>query len=195
MSHFLAIKLSEYIGKHNKLTEGEKNIYRYCIEKIISKTIYILIILITGILLNQFFLAIVFMTTIVSLRTFGGGIHASSRILCGLISYSVGVIPMLLIDWLENMISPVIFIYMYLICIVFSVFIAPVDTRNKRFSPKQKKKLKKKFLIFVCIMSISFFIFIRFKLIPYYALISIGVLVCSISFLLGYIQNKIGETK
>ncbi|MBO6244019.1 MAG: hypothetical protein J6O41_05600, partial [Clostridia bacterium] len=45
------------------------------------------------------------------------------------------------------------------------------------------------------VVSISFFIFISFKLIPYYALISIGVLVCSISFLLGYIQNKTGETK
>ena len=85
ISHSIVHRLSENQRINPEYTEA----YQYCIEQFLDLIIFNLSLLILGVFLNRFSLAIFYIITITPIKMLAGGAHANSRGLCSFLSYSV----------------------------------------------------------------------------------------------------------
>lgn len=182
--------LVNIIASNRNLDDKEKNIYEYCIRTILRRTLFVTIILILGIVTKQASIALLFLATFFPLRSLCGGTHAATPLLCTILSYGISMIVLLSIPFLSKHFPYiVIFAVFFGACIPIALF-APVDTKNKRFNIKQRKKLKIKLLLYMILMS---FVFVFFSLIQgktYCMTITLCVIISSVSILFGYFQNR-----
>lgn len=186
-------KLSNYltdcITDSISLSDSERKIYQYCFEHLLSKLFFILFSILLGLIFNAFFVSIIFLLTIIPLRSTAGGTHASSKLHCGLLSYGFFII-ILATSKVYTDISPAMSGLLYLFFYIPILLISPVDTKNKRLQADQKHKLKRFGVILFVFYSILFCILWINNSNSLCFVISICVIICSISCIIGFIQNR-----
>lgn len=181
--------VSTILQKENYICEKEYDIYVYCFEYILENLLYISIILIFSTILANIFIGILFLLLLIPLKTICGGIHASSKFLCLILSYGISMIIISTISFITEsfyFLAFPIFIGSDVIIIILS----PIDTPNKRLDDVQKKNLKKYCAILLFLFSILFLILYSLKLKLYYGTMAICVMIEAINVLLGYLSNK-----
>lgn len=185
----LSEHLTAYISKHKYLTESEQEVYRYCLNLIIGKILYITAIITYGLILKRPFLAITFLSVMMPLRLFVGGAHASSEVVCFIISYSTAFITIALIPAIVLNLPEIAIILIYTISMIPIVMFAPVDHKNKRMVGIKRIKLRQKSLFLIIVLSLSILVLIRYQQWLYIGMISGCAFICSINIIIGIIIN------
>ena len=192
LSEKISRKLSEYLFHLGLITESQVSYYTYIYCWGIDYLLYFLSMILIGILMKKTIPSIVFCLTVSSFRFTSGGTHASTRNICSFISYLFFVVVMIIFPFFPSeLFSFSKLLILFLLALV--IFLAPIDNPKKRFSQKQKKRLKV-FTIIVCILVYATLVlFNYFQKYDYCNIIILCVIFLLLDLLVGYIRNKRGK--
>ena len=186
MLNKIAIILSKRLLAHNTIGEELFDIYVYGFELLFSSLMSTSIIFVVGMLLGRIIETIVFLITFVLLRSFTGGYHANSYLLCALVtSLSYGFV-LLLSELIKVSINA--YIILALVGLVVLLIFAPKEHPNKKLTTEKKIKFKIiSIIIFALIMIVGIYIKINSnngvaKDVIFFALLA--------DFLLLFIKNR-----
>ena len=174
------------------INQEDKEIYYYSYQYIIELLFFCFSLIILSIPLNMLTSTILFIITVIPLRTFAGGIHASTRQACSLLSYTVYIvciyIPHFMIELPYVIILILLFVSLILICIY-----SPQPDRKKKLSSKDIYRLKRLTIIIALLIIFMNVIFYIFNMKSYIACCTCDVLFILSGMLLQLIKNKLAN--
>ena len=114
-SYFVSEHLTHFLRDREIITAEYNSAYIYCFEFIFSNLFFICGILLCGILFTKPVFSVVFLLTLLPMRSFCGGVHAPNRLLCSVLSYLTYFISYILYLWMEGISSsqPVLFVLFF----------------------------------------------------------------------------------
>ncbi len=126
-----------------------------------------------------------------SVRTSFGGIHAPTRTICSILSYSFSTIAIIVIP---NISIPTnTFTHaLYIISCILLFYLGPIDTPHKRFNAHQYKRLKKRGMATIILLcTIYILLETNISKTHVYVNIILYVLIATmISCILGYMKGR-----
>ena len=132
MLHGIASKITEQLVKNNTDDQDMIDIYIYGTECILNSSITIFFIIIASFFMHQFPQILIWLGAFVLLRNHFGGYHAPNHFLC---------------------------IILYIISVLYTVFLVPVNNPKKHLSDHRKHIEKLKSIIILLIeFTICFFL-------------------------------------
>lgn len=182
--------LTRFISNNKPIDEKEKQIYEYCIRIILKRGLFILALIFFGAITKRIDVSLLFLLTFIPLRSFCGGMHVSNPTMCSVLSYGISFAIIFFSPLLGELIPYAYKLFFFIIFCIPIILLAPVDTKNKRLSLKQKRTLKIKCLILTLLIEITFVIFSLVQYKKYCMTISLCVIICSISVVFGFLQNR-----
>lgn len=168
---WISNKLLRFILKKEVIKNDPDYIafYKYGIEITVSSVISFLLVILLGIFTNSFVDAIVFLITLLIVRSFTGGYHASTYYKCNICMCISYINILLLKKYIATILSVVDYIIISIVIVFVILLFCPVENEYKPISVEKRKSLK--------MLSIT-----------------ISIVICAISFLMKSIGLKLGET-
>lgn len=190
MINKLSILLTNIIMKRKSLDDEERLVYEYCIRIILKRSLFVLLLLIFGIITNRIIVSLLFVLTFIPLRSFCGGVHASTPTICSVLSYGISLATIILSPLLGKYVSYDYILCLFILFCIPIILFAPVDTKNKKLNLKQKHSLKIKCVILTILLGIELIVLGTFQAKTYCMTMSLCVIICSISVVIGFFQNR-----
>ena len=182
---FIAGTLSE----DSQIESGQKHIYAYLFDYIIEQLIFDAVVLIIGVVSGRFAITLCFLAVTIPMRHFAGGFHASTPWMCNILSYGSYILTILITPVLEPYIHPY-WAVVYVLLWGLILFIAPVDTPNKRLDAEQKSKLLRLCVKTCAIMSVLYLIFVLSKQTIFYGAITLCMAESALGLYIGFAKNR-----
>lgn len=143
----------------------------YGFELMISILIGFLLVIISGILLDEFLASVIFYILFVFVRTFTGGFHAKTHFYCKLTMALCCLFVIIGTKLLNGQPSLIMFNLLFLMVYMVSVFLyAPVEHKNAPMTNKLKKRNRK--ISIIMAIALSFLIVMVMFCVPKIAVIS-----------------------
>lgn len=160
----LSNRILEKLLKENRITKEYLEVYGYALEKLLAGIGNAILLFLTGLVFHIGIETIVFMAFYMPIRRYAGGIHASTRLRCTILSLVSVVVFIKISSFLIH-----ISFWNYLsigILILVNIIVfryAPVDTANKRLSKELKIKYGKLSRIITIVESLLLVIGVLFR--------------------------------
>lgn len=156
MINSLSQRISKHLYKNSMITEDDIELYTYGFFVLLSIVLFFIISTMFGIIFNVVAESIVFYILFCFIRSYAGGIHAPTEILCTIfttVSLFLSVLGIrLMINYSVQKIAFVIF----LISLVFIVTFSPLDSVEKPLTGNEKKCFRiKTYVVLTVILLIS----------------------------------------
>ena len=119
---------------------------------LLSQTLYFILTLIFGVLLNIIFESVVFYVAFQFIRTNAGGIHASSELKCEVATTVSLLVCLGFIKICDLYNFKMVILIITMVAAVFIFLLCPLDTPDKPLTIKEKKYFQKKSWIIVLII-------------------------------------------
>lgn len=164
MTEFLAKRIAPVFIRIFQIEEEDRDLYYLGIEVIVNTTITSIAILLAGILLHNFWGALLFLLCFANVRSYSGGYHSKTRlhcffvtVLCYLSTYALMKGMLCLNDILQTLI---ITFGIIATLFVFAKY-APIDNPNKRIMDelRQRNRILAFFWLIVWLFISGFFMF------------------------------------
>lgn len=155
-------KLCTILADNHVISPENNKFYLYCFEFVLDNILFNAFLFLLGVLLSVPLQAVVYIITMIPMKMFAGGAHAGSRIKCSVISLSVFLLILYMTNRFAGAISPGTIHLVFFLSLALTVFMAPVDTRNKRIPANQRRQYKKN--CFLCCL----FVFAIYAVLQYY---------------------------
>ena len=181
--------LTSLMLKTGTIQPEEVEIYNYLLKWLFENITYFIFFVICGLVFGNILYGLILYSVIAPLRSFGGGVHAPTKLLCDIFSYGMVVAVTGLVPIIAGYTPMIIWMIIYCISAVVIIRLVPVDCPNKRLSEEQKKRLRKKCLISLLLISTAFFVLYYLNMKPYCGIIAVGSLVVSVSDILGVVTD------
>lgn len=182
--------LTEKMVEHGIIEKDEQEIYQYGIRN----GLIILLNLVTTFLIGAFTdrLALVFVFTLffMTLRSYTGGYHSDSRILCYIGSSLLLFIPIYTQN-LFNMMPGVVVILTLATAVVIILILSPMHSKNRKLDEEEQKHFGAKARIIVLIQTTVFCILWHLDIPAYAYAIYSNICMTAIFMLIGKIQLQI----
>lgn len=178
-------KICTVLADNQVISPESSKCYLYCFDFALDHLLFNTILLITGTLISDFLQAAIYIITMVPPKMFAGGAHAASRIKCSVISFSVFLFVLFITNRMaantpQEMINWIFFLSVFLI-----LYMAPVDTRNKRIQVCQRGLYKQKCMV-LCLFLIAIYAIIQYYMCKeLYFLIAICVMITALNQIIG----------
>lgn len=170
------------------INETEEELYTYGFFMLLSRTLYFILTIIFGVLLNLVPESVVFYVTFQFIRTNAGGIHASSELKCEVattvsIFLCLGLVKLCALYNLKVMV-----LVLTIVAAVFILALCPLDTPEKPLNKKEEVYFRKKSWIIVLIILAVIGISLYFE-------INTFIYPCSMSLILESVLLVLGKIK
>ena len=170
------------------INETEEELYTYGFFMLLSRTLYFILTIIFGVLLNLVPESVVFYVTFQFIRTNAGGIHASSELKCE-VATTVSLLLCLGVVKLCDLYNlKIVIIILTIVAAVLIFLLCPLDTPEKPLNKKEKVYFRKKSWIILLII-------LAFIGISLYFEINTFIYPCSMSLILESVLLVLGEIK
>lgn len=171
MISLLSKRIALFLCKKEIIDDEKKSICEYGFELIISIFIGFLLVIISGILLDEFLASLIFYILFVFVRTFTGGFHAKTHFYCKLTMFLCCLFVIIGTKLLNGQPSLIIFNFLFLMVYIVSVFLyAPVEHENAPMTNELKKRNRK--ISIIMAIALSFLIGMVMFCVPKIAVIS-----------------------
>ena len=181
-------KVVAYFLRNNVITEDEQDIYQYGTELVLSSILGIVLVLLAGVILHQFWFAVVHLLCMIAVRIYSGGFHADTYIVCN----SSSVITFLLVCGVTVWLPPKTWLWVAIafciVALIIAFYLSPVEHPNKPFTAKQGRKYRMISLTMMVLLSISAVILTVYG-IQMGVCIAATLLAISILMIVGIIKN------
>lgn len=143
MINKLSESVADYFLKNNIIEEKDTDIYIYGSKLIISSLLGVLIIWLSGTILEKFTDSIIFLICFMLLRQYSGGYHADSYFKCNLYFIITFLIVEVTVIFTQENFKGFLSAAMFCTSFVILLKFAPLDNKYKRLSESQKRKNKR----------------------------------------------------
>lgn len=140
MVHQLSKMIANFLLHKNVISETEIDIYIYGYETIILGIIDFFIVLIVGLIFNQFITMLIFFTMFISVRLYTGGYHANTVLKCKAVFISICISLVFLSEFKFPYYLHILIMLLYLIT---SFFLAPIENHNKPLTSEEQMKYRR----------------------------------------------------
>lgn len=187
-------KVMTFIAKDNELDDEEAEVVRYGLEIVITRAIFAVIIVITGLLMNCFFESIVFAISFSLLREYGGGYHAETRSKCFVLSIFTLIAALSIIKLAENFQFLTFPIWgLALVLVIYILLKAPIDTPNKRFDEDEIRIYGKKARLLTVILLVAAVLLWILNFSDFSFTVLTGIIIQAYLMVKGQITNSINR--
>lgn len=184
-------KISNYItnilSQNNIIPSEQVSIYTFCFEYFLDQIEYIFIILLLGLLFNNFLTSVVILFISIPIRTFAGGFHANTRVKCSFFTYLIDITLIVGTTYLPH-INKSIYMLCFLLSCILIICISPVIPPEKNIDLSTYKKLKTKTNISLIIITILYLLLFFTEYANIYRVATITILLMSILILIGKLK-------
>lgn len=142
ISNTAAKHITDFFINSGTISNDDRASYIYCFEYAIDTIIFPLTILLSGLIFNRFISALLFAVIIIPLKMSAGGAHASTRIMCSILSYSLYFVTLFCYQLLGNIPLTLLNIC-YIICCVLIMYLSPVEPQKQQTCLRCKAQIKK----------------------------------------------------
>ena len=148
ISKYLSRHLTDFFIRSGAIRPSDAVYYSYSFEFVLDMLLFSCLVVIIGLVARAVLFSILTLICILPLRMLAGGAHAPSRKLCSAISYFF-VLACIFAAKCYDMLPEAILDKHYILWVSYLpislniVGLAPVEHRNKRFSSRQKARLKR----------------------------------------------------
>lgn len=195
-SYFISEHLALSLCKKGVIDTKYRNAYTYCFEFIFSNLFFICVILLAGIFFTTPVFSIVFLLTLLPMRSFCGGIHAPNRLLCSVFSYLTYFITYLVYLWLTaSALSLPVQSVLFLALLTLLNTTGPAETSANDYTGSQQKKMRGACRIYSVLLCLAFLLGWQLQ----FPFISTMILVCifitTVSTMLGKEKNHASKRR
>lgn len=186
---YWAEQLVQLLMQGHIIEKDEQEIYLYCIQTMLFRFIVYGTILLLSFFIGVVDSTIVFYFGFLLIRYTAGGYHANSHRNCYVLSIVVYLVAIgFLLIFPQILRKP--FIFLCSICIAAMIYwAAPVDHKNRPFSPREKERYKKQSYIITTLLIIGALLLSSIS--TYYAMaIVLGAFNAACSVVIGQRQRK-----
>ncbi len=183
-------KITNTLILHKFISAEEFDVYSFCFQILLSTIVSTILILFWSFLFHQTTHALFFFIGFFVSRKLCGGYHAKNQITCFIFTQLIFISFITLITFSNIIESKNNLVFFSLFSNLIILFFAPVDNINNPFCDSEKKKFRKKSIIFTLINLSLLLLIISFSiLIDKYFCYTLGVFTVSIMLVLGKIGN------
>ena len=186
ISNAAATHITDFFINSGTISNDDRASYIYCFEYAIDTIIFPLTILLSGFIFNRFIFALLFAVVIIPLKMSAGGAHASTRIMCSILSYSLYFVTLFCYQLLGNIPLTLLNIC-YIICCVLIMYLSPVDHKNNRLASDAKHRLKKFCIIYI--ISTVYTAFVYNDMPEFYLMINACIFIIAINQIIGKLKH------
>lgn len=159
----LSVKITDIFIDNHVLPFQQRAAYIYCFDFCFDLFLYNLSLLILGMFFHHGWLALVYVFTMSPLKMLAGGMHASSRSICDIISYLTFCIGIIVTIYLPvPAIQTFPSFWCFCVLLIAIIILAPVDTKSHRLTQKKKRRLKCLTAIYSIMLLSLYLIFFNF---------------------------------
>lgn len=194
MINSLSQLLAKHLNKTSVITESDMELYAYGFFVLISRILFLIVSVIFGIIFNIIIESILFYFLFCFIRSYAGGIHAPTELLCTIFTTVSLFLSVLGIKLMLNYGEQKIAFAIYFVSLLIIIILSPLDTKEKPLNINEKKCFKVKtyaVLIVVIIISIAAVIFSKINI--FYASM-MSIVLESIFLLFGKIKMVVNTT-
>lgn len=149
--------MTSFLVNEKKIKHEEFEVYRYGIEQMLINVVMLIVILVTGITTGWLSESLLFVIGILPVRIYAGGFHASTPYRCSILTITVFITNLILIQFLVDKMT-VVAAGMMISFVLLSVFkIGPVDNKNRELDSEGYKSTRRRsisaaiFITLICI--------------------------------------------
>ena len=193
VSNYISKKITKEIIQYDFIDKTQKAAYEYCFDFVLDLLFYNLSLLFIGIAFHKPLLSIVYIITFNPLKMLAGGYHATSRLKCSFLSYSIYVTVLFLSNKITSVISNPFLLFFYIMMSALVIAFSPVTPPQHRFSKIERNHLKSLCLFYSLLLFILYIVlFLKVQTI-YYSCMTLCLMILLICQIIGRIQyNKKG---
>ncbi len=188
VSDYLSKKLTEQIIQYNFIPEEQKASYEYCFDFVFDLFFYNSSLFLIGLAFDKAFLSILYIITLSPLKMLAGGYHATSRLRCSFLSYSIFMMVLFLSDKILSFISTPFLLVGYIIMNTLVIAFSPVAPPQHHFNNVEKKKLRTLCLFYSILLLFLYIILLLKTQTIYYTCMTLCIMIILISQVIGHIQ-------
>ena len=184
----IAKKLTNYIYHKGLIEEEYFDVYQYGFECFLEISINFISCIIIGLSLHMLLECLIFFFFFIPLRSYSGGLHMSTYMLCYLLSCLIVIVSLLIV---KNVSLPAYVSFLiYLLSAIFLHLIGPVDHPNREVDAEDNQKFMKKAKITILIGGICAIIFLIAHMYPYLLLEALVYMIVLITSFIGKLIYK-----
>lgn len=186
----LAERALETLGDTSTMPNEDKELYVYGFYMIFSRMFFFLLTALFGLLFHILAESILFYLLFSLIRTYAGGVHASTEVGCTILTSLSFLMSVAMIKLISLLNYPIIAFVVLIVASTCILLFAPIDTLEKRLSYVERKRFQKTtylILSFIIILAILTF-FIRRRSMFYTCAASLGLE--GILLFTGYFKNS-----
>lgn len=184
----LSTKIIGILIEKSIINDTEQELYIYGLFMLLSKTLYFILTLILGVLLNIVFESVVFYVSFQFIRTSAGGIHASSELKCEVATTLSLFLCLGIVKLCDLYNLKLVVLILTIVAAVLISLLCPLDTPEKPLNSKEKKYFRKKSWIILLIILTIICLSLCFK-------INVLIYPCCMSLILESILLFLGRIK
>lgn len=181
--------LYNYISRYKKFDKADENVIKFGLEMLYTIVISGGIALLIALYMKSFFEAVIFLSVLMPLRQNAGGYHADKRIICAIISLFIYVLALYVIKYVN--ISGVVQFLIFVMCSMYIIRYAPVDSINNKLDDMEYAYYKLKTRRIVVIISTLFTLLYIWEYYYWSQIIIEAVSISTGLLIIGNIKNKI----
>lgn len=139
----LSNNITSFLVHENIIKSDEVEIYRYGIKQLLINGITIITVCIIATIIQKWIETVFFFVGLMPIRAVAGGYHASTPGRCNLLSLSVYLSSIVMIDFLSENASFWLYGFVSTIILLSIYIFAPVDHVNRKLTEDECRKCKK----------------------------------------------------
>ena len=143
------------------VNESNDKIIELGLQRIRSTLACILFSLIISWLMGDIIVGLIFKLTYIPIRIYAGGYHANSKRRCNYLSYGSMMICMILIFYVPMKIVLMNLLLLFSVIIIF--LFSPIESPNKRLNSGERNEFRRKSIIYLAIIVITYVTLIKIK--------------------------------
>lgn len=143
MATKLARMITQKLIASSIIESGDRDLYCYGFFLLISKVFFFFVTVTAGLLAGILLESILFYTVFISLRSYAGGIHARTEMICTILTTLVLIASVLIIKQLEQHTSGAVSLLILGAGSLYIFAFSPLDTDKKPHSKDERKYYKR----------------------------------------------------
>ena len=186
-----AENLTRKMIDNNIIKEADKNIYQYGLINFFFFMINITTAILIGALFGKLSIIFIFLLFFMSLRSFTGGFHLGSKLLCYFGSNLIMLIPIFGQRFFYQFTSNISRTAALIIILSVIFYLSPVEGRNREYDDAELKQFRKVSRVILMIQVIMYAFFVYWGMPDFAYTVFTSFLVVAVLLLLGKLDLKI----
>ena len=189
----LSAKIAAYLFKKSAISEEDKELYSYGFFVILSRVLFLFVSAIFGLIFHVLPESLTFFVFFCLIRSYAGGIHASSELRCTVLT-SIAIFACVLgIKLSETYNADYFLLSFFALSLVVVILFSPLDTAEKPLSFSERKRFKTLSLIISAVIAAFALLFYFLNIKSYSFAFMFSMILESVLLAAGKIKQKAAE--